>query len=272
MEFGFLYDASRDLLAIGFSVADYRLDSSCYDLLASEARLASYVAISQHQLPREHWFALGRLHALQGSQPTLLSWSGSMFEYLMPMLIMPSYRDTLLHEACSGAVRRQMAYGRQHHLPWGISESCYNVTDASLVYQYRAFGVPGLGLQRGLGEDLVIAPYASVMAAMLEPVEACRNIAALEHAHALGEYGFYDAIDYTPNRRASINEPVLCRTYMAHHSGMSLLALDYALNDQPMQRRFRGDPVLRAHELLLQERLPAGIRPVIPHPSERASH
>ncbi|MDB5336501.1 MAG: NdvB, partial [Planctomycetaceae bacterium] len=216
MDFRFLYDEDRDLLAIGYNVSDQRMDSSFYDLLASEARVASFVAISQGQLPREHWFALGRMLTTQGGEPTLLSWSGSMFEYLMPILIMPTYEGTLIDLACRGAVNRQIEYGRQQHVPWGVSESCYNVTDANLTYQYRAFGVPGLGLQRGLGEDLVIAPYASIMGAMVAPVEACRNLERMEEAGYLGEYGFYDAIDFTPARSGPTDEPAVCKTYMAH--------------------------------------------------------
>ncbi|MES2788894.1 MAG: glucoamylase family protein [Planctomycetota bacterium] len=268
MDFRFLFDEDRDLLAIGYNVSDQRMDSSFYDLLASEARVASFVAISQGQLPREHWFALGRMLTTQGGEPTLLSWSGSMFEYLMPILIMPTYEGTLIDLACRGAVGRQIQYGRQQHVPWGVSESCYNVTDANLTYQYRAFGVPGLGLQRGLGEDLVIAPYASVMGTMVAPVEACKNLERMDAAGYLGEYGFYDAIDFTPARSGPTNEPVICKTYMAHHSGMSLLALDAVLMDHPMQRRFLNDPLLRAHDLLLQERVPHVIRPVDPHPAE----
>lgn len=268
MDFQFLYDAGRDLLAIGYNVSDRRMDASFYDLLASEARVASFVAVSQGQLPREHWFALGRMLTTQGGAPTLLSWSGSMFEYLMPLLVMPTYEGTLLDQACRGAVLRQIEYGRQQHLPWGVSESCYNVTDGNLTYQYRAFGVPGIGLQRGLGEDRVIAPYACVMATMIAPQEACKNLDRMEAAGYMGEYGFYDAVDHTPSRLGPAGEPVICKTYMAHHSGMSLLALDAVLRDRPMQRRFLEDPLLKAHDLLLQERVPHVVRPVDPHPAE----
>lgn len=271
MDFRFLYDDERDLLAIGYNVSDQRMDASFYDLLASEARVASFVAIAQGQLPREHWFALGRMLTNQGGDPTLLSWSGSMFEYLMPILFMPTYEGTLIDLACRGAVARQIEYGRQQQVPWGVSESCYNVTDANQIYQYRAFGVPGLGLQRGLGADLVIAPYASVMALMVDPQSACSNFNDLQSSGFLGEYGFYDAVDYTPSRTGPANEPAICKTYMAHHSGMSLLALDAVLADHPMQRRFLQDPLLKAHDLLLQERVPHVIRPVDPHPTESAS-
>ncbi len=163
-EFDFLFDESRQLLAIGFNVTEHRRDDSFYDLLASEARLTSFVAIAQGQLRQEHWFALGRLLTESNGSTTLLSWSGSMFEYLMPLLVMPSFDDTLLDQTCKSAVARQIAYGASRKVPWGMSESGYNITDAHLNYQYRAFGVPGLGLKRGLADDLVVAPYASLMA------------------------------------------------------------------------------------------------------------
>lgn len=268
MDFRFLYDARRELLSIGYNVSDRRMDQSYYDLLASESRLASFVAISQGQLPRDHWFALGRMVTTQDGEPTLLSWSGSMFEYLMPMLVMPNYEGTLIDLAARGAVARQIEYGRQNRVPWGVSESCYNVTDAQFTYQYRAFGVPGLGLQRGLGEDLVIAPYASVMALVVAPHASTVNLERMEAAGWLGEYGFYDAVDHTPARTGPDQSPVPCRTYMAHHSGMSLLALEAVLLDQPMQKRFLSNPLFKAHDLMLQERVPGAIRPVYPHPAE----
>ncbi|HUQ71075.1 MAG TPA: glucoamylase family protein, partial [Planctomycetaceae bacterium] len=268
MDFRFLYDPRRELLAIGFNVSDRRMDQSYYDLLASESRLASFLAIAQGQLPQDHWFALGRMVTTQDGEPTLLSWSGSMFEYLMPMLLMPNYEGTLLDLAVRGAVARQIEYGRQNRVPWGVSESCYNVTDAQFTYQYRAFGVPGLGLQRGLGEDLVIAPYASVMALLVAPQASAANLERMEAAGWLGEYGFFDAVDHTPARSGPDQSPVPCRTYMAHHSGMSLLALDSVLHDQPMQKRFLANPLFKAHDLMLQERVPGAIRPVYPHPAE----
>ena len=174
----FLYDKSRRLLAIGYNVDDRRLDASFYDLLASEARLASFVGIAQGGLPQEHWFALGRLLTTTRAGPVLISWSGSMFEYLMPLLVMPTYEDTLLDQTCRAAVARQIEYGGQRGVPWGISESGYNTIDVQLNYQYRAFGVPGLGLKRGLAEDLVIAPYATVMALMVAPANGVRQPAA----------------------------------------------------------------------------------------------
>ncbi len=256
MDYRFLYDSARDLLAIGYNVDQRRLDPGCYDLLASEARLASFVAIAQGQLPQDNWFALGRLLTTVGGEPVLLSWSGSMFEYLMPNLVMPSYEGTLLDQTCRAAVARQIDYGNQLNLPWGVSESGYHTLDAHFTYQYRAFGVPGLGLKRGLGDDVVIAPYASALAMMVAPAAATRNLQRLADDGALGRYGLYEAIDYTPARLPVGQSSALVRQFMAHHQGMSLLALDYALLGRPMQRRFESDPQCRATSLLLQERIP----------------
>ena len=256
MDFGFLYDARKKLLSIGYNVDERRLDAGCYDLLASEARLASYVAIAQGQLPQESWFALGRLLTTMGGEPVLLSWSGSMFEYLMPMLVMPSYEGTLLDQTCRAAVDRQIAYGQETGVPWGVSESGYNTVDVQLNYQYRAFGAPGLGLKRGLGDDLVIAPYASVMALMVAPAASCANLERLTSEGRQGRFGFYEAVDYTPARVPHGQTSVTVSSFMAHHQGMSLLSLAYMLLDQPMQRRFDTDPQFRANALLLQERVP----------------
>jgi cellobiose phosphorylase len=267
MDVDFLYDADRKLLSIGYNVADHRLDASFYDLLASEARLASFVAISQGKLPQEHWFSLGRLLTTTAGKPSLLSWSGSMFEYLMPNLVMPTYPRTILDETCQGVIERQMEYARDRGVPWGVSESGYFKTDQQLNYQYRAFGVPGLGFKRGLADDLVIAPYASAMALMVAPDAACANLRRLEHEGQLGLYGFYEAIDYTPERLPRGKDSVTVRSYMAHHQGMAFLSLDYALNDRPMQKRFEADPAFRAHELLLQERVPR-TPSLFPHPAE----
>ena len=256
MEYDFLFDKARHLLAIGYNAAERRRDSSYYDLLASEARLSSFVAIAQGKLPQESWFALGRLLTTAGGKPILLSWSGSMFEYLMPLLVMPTYEDTLLDQTCRAAVERQVEYGRSRGLPWGISESGYNMVDVHLNYQYRAFGVPGLGLKRGLDEDLVIAPYASALALMVAPEEACLNLQRLAAEGLEGKYGLYEAIDYTPSRLPRGQSSTVVRAYMAHHAGMSFLALAYLLLDRPMQKRFESDPLFQATTLLLQERIP----------------
>ncbi|MFN2327837.1 MAG: GH36-type glycosyl hydrolase domain-containing protein [Chromatocurvus sp.] len=268
MDFGFLYVSARGLLAIGFDVGERRLDPACYDLLASEARLASFLLIAQGQVPQKHWFSLGRLLTRHKGVVSLISWSGSMFEYLMPQLIMPSYPSTLLDQTCRAAVSRQIEYGRQREVPWGISESCYNATDINQVYQYRAFGVPGLGFKRGLGDDLVIAPYASALALTVMPQEACRNLQVLAGEGFMGAYGFYEAIDYTPSRLPPGKPHAIVRTFMAHHQGMSLLAFAHVLLDQPMQHRFMSDPILRATESLLQERVPRKGATLHPHAAE----
>ena len=256
MEWAFLFDGTRRLLSIGYNVADRRRDSSYYDLLASEARFCTFVAIAQGHLPQESWFALGRLLTTAAGEPVLLSWSGSMFEYLMPLVVMPGYDDTLLDQTCKAAVRCQIDYAKRRGVPWGISESGYNLLDVRLTYQYRAFGVPGLGLKRGLADDLVIAPYASALALMVSPEEACANLQRLAADGFTGELGFYEAIDYTPSRLPRGQAHAVVRSYMAHHQGMTLLSLAQVLLNGRMQARFASDPACQATALLLQERIP----------------
>ncbi|MGA2051877.1 MAG: glucoamylase family protein [Opitutales bacterium] len=256
MDFTFLFDPARDLFSVGYNVSEHRRDASFYDLLASEARLCSYVAIALGQVPQDHWFSMGRLLVASRGEPILVSWSGSMFEYLMPLLVMPNYENTLLDHTCQAAVQRQIEYGRLRGVPWGISESGYNRTDVQLNYQYRAFGVPGLGFKRGLAEDLVIAPYASALALLVAPADACKNLQQLEAEGRAGAYGFHEAVDYTSTRLPPGETSVTVRSFLAHHQGMSLLALVNVLRDYPMQRRFMACPMLKAADLLLQERLP----------------
>jgi cellobiose phosphorylase len=271
MEYDFLFDTRRHLLAIGYNVGERRRDSSYYDLLASEARFSSFVAIAQGQLPQESWFALGRLLTTAGGEPILLSWSGSMFEYLMPLLVMPTYDHTLLDQTYKAAVARQIEYGKERAVPWGISECGYNAIDGHLNYQYRAFGVPGLGLKRGLAEDLVIAPYASALALIVAPEEACLNLQRLAAEGFEGPFGFYEAIDYTPSRLPRGQSSAVVRSFMAHHQGMSLLSLAHLLLDRPMQKRFESDPLFQATMLLLQERIPKATA-VYAHTSELSEH
>jgi len=271
MEFALLYDPQRRIFSIGYRLPDIegpgRLDASFYDLLASEARLASFVAIAKGDLPQSHWFHLGRLVTSLHGQPTLLSWSATMFEYLMPLLLMKSYPETLLDQSCRLAVRRQREYAADRGVPWGISESAYNLTDRLDNYQYKAFGVPGLGLKRGLGEELVVSPYSTALAAMLEPLDAARNLRRLVAEGLEGEYGYYDAIDYTHGseraeepegapRKPGPSRGAVVRSYMAHHQGMTLVSLANALTGNSMVRRFHADPRVQATELLLQERIP----------------
>ncbi|MGA7297898.1 MAG: glucoamylase family protein [Rhodanobacteraceae bacterium] len=256
MDFGFLYDHQRDLLSIGYNLDEKRLDDGYYDLLASEARLANFVAIAQGQVSQEAWFRLGRLLTTTGGVPVLLSWSGSLFEYLMPMLVMPSYAGTLLDQTCHAAVARQIEYGKQLGVPWGMSESGYYAMDVHFNYQYRAFGVPGLGLKRGLGEDIVVAPYATVLALQVSPASAVQNMQRMIGEGFMGRYGFFEAIDYTPARLPRGKTHAVVQSFMAHHQGMSLLALTSVLCGGPMQRRFASDRECQASMLLLQERIP----------------
>jgi len=255
-EWDFLYNKSKNLLTIGYKPDDHQPDNSFYDLLASEVRLGIFVGIAQNKLPEESWFALSRLITNPGSTPVLLSWSGSMFEYLMPLLVMPSYENTLLDQTYKTCVKRQIEYGNQHGIPWGNSESEYNMVDVNSNYQYNAFGTPGLGLKRGLNEDLVVAPYASMLALMVEPEKACKNLELMSSEGFEGTYGFYEAIDYTPSRLSRGQKSVLIHSYMAHHQGMGFLALGYLLLNQPMQKRFEAEPQFQANLLLLQERIP----------------
>jgi len=266
LDYEFLYDKSQHLLTIGYNAEEHRRDNSYYDLLASEARLCTFVGISQGKLPQDSWFALGRQLTNTGGGSALLSWSGSMFEYLMPLLVMPTYENTLLDQTYNTTVKRQIEYGNQLNVPWGISESGYNLVDANLNYQYRAFGVPEMGLKRGLSEDLVIAPYASVLALMVEPEEACRNLQQLSMDEFEGTFGFYEAIDYTPSRLPRGQNSVTIRSFMAHHQGMSLLAIEYLLLNKPMQKRFEAIPQFQATLLLLQERIPKATKYFTPPP------
>lgn len=257
MDFGFLYDEERSLFSIGYNVGVSRLDNAHYDLLASEARLASLVAIAKGDVPERHWFRLGRLRAKYASVPGLLSWSGSMFEYLMPLLVTRSFPDTLLDQTYHAAIERQMEYAKDFGVPWGISEAAYNVMDLGMNYQYRAFGAPGLGLKPGLGEDLVVAPYATALAALVRAHAAAENFKALTAAGLDGDYGFYESVDFTPARLPPGRRQVVVKAFMAHHQGMTLVALSNLLTDFAMQRRFHADPRIKACALLLEERIPA---------------
>lgn len=256
IDYRFLYDASKHLIAIGYNVDDDKRDSSFYDLLASEARLSAFVAIAQDKLPQESWFALGRSVTDTDGGTMLLSWSGSMFEYLMPLLVMPTYEKTLLDHTYRSVIERQIDYGRKRDIPWGISESGYNRVDAAQNYQYKAFGVPGTGFKRGLGDDMVIAPYASVMSLMIMPAESVENLQQMTELGFMGRYGFYEAVDYTPSRLPRGQESAIVRSFMVHHEGMSLLSLTYLLLNMPMQRRFCNELRFQASLLLLQEKVP----------------
>lgn len=256
VEYDFLYDKAKYLFHIGYNATDDVKDRSYYDMLASEARLAIFTAIAQGKVGQSAWFALGRLVTNSNNAPTLLSWSGSMFEYLMPQLLMPAYENTLIERSNIGVIINQMEYGRKNNVPWGVSESGFNLVDTSLNYQYQAFGIPGLGLKRGLGDELVIAPYATMLAVMVNPVAAAENLKLLTEKGFEGRYGFYEAIDYTKSRVPKDQSYAIVKSFMVHHQAMGFLALAYTLLDQKMQRRFERDPQYQSALLLLQERAP----------------
>ncbi|MBZ0162082.1 MAG: cellobiose phosphorylase [Notoacmeibacter sp.] len=258
MDFAMLYDPEARLFRIGYNVSSGQIDANHYDLLATEARIASYFAIAKRDVPLKHWFALGRPVTRLRNKPSVLSWNGSMFEYLMPAIFLPGRRDTLLGESEAIAVDYQRAYGRQRGVPWGISESAFAATDREGNYQYRAFGAPGLALRRGMTEDLVIAPYASALALCCWPTAAVRNMRELQALGALGTYGFHDAMDFTPERVPEGRDYNLVMNYMAHHHGMTMAAIANALNDDIFARRFLSEKRMQSVNMLLQERVPWG--------------
>jgi len=269
MDFAFLFNEQRQVFHIGYNVDAETLDGNFYDLMASEARIASLLAIAKGDVPQSHWLHLARPITQIDGRRTLLSWNASMFEYLMPPLIMRNYAGTLLEQSCQAAVASQIAYARRRNVPWGISESGYYRFDANQNYQYRGFGVPGLGFKRGLNEDLVIAPYASLLALALEPKAVMQNIQQLVALGMLGRYGFYEAIDYSAERLASGQKHAIVHSYMVHHHGMSLLSILNYLQNDVMVRRFHTDPRIQSVQLLLQEQIPyeAPIEEK-PHPDE----
>ncbi|HXT29317.1 MAG TPA: glucoamylase family protein, partial [Vicinamibacterales bacterium] len=284
MRFEVLYDRRRRIFAIGYRLADAdgpgRFDGSFYDLLASEARLASFVAIAKGDVPQHHWFHLGRLVTNIDGRATLMSWGGTMFEYLMPQLLMRSFPGTLLDQSCRASVRRQIEYGRERQVPWGISESAYAFTDRAGNYQYRAFGVPGLGLRRGLADELVIAPYATALASLVYPSAAAANLERLEREGLLGRFGYYESIDCRPLEASpddvappapAQRKGVVVRAFFAHHQGMSLVALANVVCDDVFVKRFHADPRVQATELLLQERVPREAILSEPRPAEGAA-
>jgi cyclic beta-1,2-glucan synthetase len=256
MDFGFLYDRQRRVFRIGYNVDAEQADPNYYDLLASEARTASLIAIAKGDVPEQHWLHLGRPLTQINGKRALLAWTGSMFEYLMPILLLRQYPNTLLDQSVTGAVERQIAYGRERDVPWGISESGYFRFDNQLSYQYRGFGVPGLGLRRGLADDLVVAPYASLLALPIRPQTVMQNIDRFVELDMLGQYGLYEAIDYTPTRLALGQDYAIVRSFMAHHQGMIFLSLANYLDNDLMVHRFHSDPRVQSIELLLQEQIP----------------
>lgn len=259
MDFGFLLDPNRELLSIGYRSADGSLDSNFYDLLASEARLASFVGIAKGDLPAKHWFRLGRTLTPIDGGSGLVSWSGSMFEYLMPSLVMRAPAGSLLEQTNQLVVRRQENYGRELKVPWGMSESEYNARDIEHTYQYSSFGVPDLGYKRGLRESVVIAPYASGLAAMVDPTAAASNYRRMAEIGARGSFGWYEALDYTRSRLPEGAKVAVIRAYMAHHQAMTIVGIANALQNGKMRARFHAEPIIQAVELLLQERMPRDV-------------
>ena len=266
IDFGFLFNKKRKVFHIGYNVESEHLDPNFYDLLASEARLASLIAIARGDVPRSHWLHLSRPLTVTRGMMTLLSWSGTMFEYLMPMLLAGNFENTILDQSCHAAVRCQIAYGKNKGVPWGISESSYYRFDAGMHYQYKAFGVPGLGFKRGLEEELVVAPYASILALPIAPVEVLANMKDLKDHDLLGRYGFYESIDFTESRLPAGKESAVIHSYMAHHQGMILLSIGNFLDHNCMVRRFRAEPLIQIVDLLLQERISSGVPVEPPRP------
>ncbi len=258
----FLYDSQRKLFGVGYAVGGPREFNSYYDLLASECRLSSLVAIAKGDLPAEHWFALNRPYVYTSRSQTLLSWSGTMFEYLMPLLFTRNFTNSLLDHACQDAVERQIDYGNKNNVPWGISESAWSALDSHQIYQYRAFGVPALALNPGTEDELVVSPYSSVLALQVDPGAAADNLERLRDLGMSGPMGFYESIDFS--RESSKNSRgVVIYCYMAHHQGMSLAALDNVLHRDIMQRRFHGDLRVRSVESLLFEGIPITRLPLV---------
>ncbi len=272
MDFTFLFDPERKLFSIGFSLSDGRLDPGYYDLLASEARLASFIAIARGDVPASHWFRLGRSLTPIGKGSALISWSGSMFEYLMPALLMKAPAGSLLDHTNRLVVERQIQYGEERGVPWGVSESAFNAQDLHFTYQYSNFGVSGLGLKRGLSEDLVVAPYATALAAMVNPAAAVSNFQRLAAGGAMGPYGFYEAVDYTALRLREGEKGAIVRAVMAHHQGMTVVALGNVLSRNAMRERFHAEPAVQATELLLQERTPSTVAVARPRADEVSTH
>ncbi len=268
MDFRFLYNPQRRLFAIGYNLEESRLDRAHYDLLCSEARLSSHFAIAKGDVSPRHWFQLGRQLTMTAGRPGLLSWGGTMFEFLMPVLFQRRFEGSLLWEACETAVARQIEYGHQRRIPWGMSESAFAALAVNSDYHYQSFGVPGLGLKRGLSDDQVVAPYATLLALAIDPAACLSNLKTLEDEGGLGKYGFYDAIDFTPLRVPVGKHGLPVQCYMAHHQAMGLLAIANLLFDQAIEKRFHSHPLVRATELLLQERMPLSAPVVSPHVDE----
>lgn len=255
MDFKFLFNPDRKLLSVAFDANKNKSEPACYDQLASESRVATFVAIAKNDIPQESWFALARRHAVNNERIVLLSWSGTMFEYLMPSLWMETHPDTLLDRATLEAVRAQRAYGDRRNIPWGISESGYAEKDDGGGYKYFAFGLPGLALRSSNAQLLVVSPYSTLLALHVDSDEALKNLRRMERAGWLGALGFYEAVDFGEDEKGRRRrQPEIVRCWMAHHQGMSLLAIANFLGDGVARRWFHKNPYVQATELLLQEK------------------
>ncbi len=255
-DFSVLYDEEKMLLSIGFNIEENKLTDTYYDLLASEARQASFVAIAKRDIPEKHWTSLSRTLTEMNNYKGLISWSGTAFEYLMPHINIAKYPGSLIDESCKFMIKSQQEYTNKLGIPWGISEAAFNMKDLNNNYQYKAFGIPWLGLKRGLADEMVVSTYGSMLAINDYPREVLANIKKLEAQEMLGKYGFYESIDYTPERLNKTSKNVPVKTYMAHHQGLILLSINNLFNDNILQKRFMSNPEIKAIDVLLQERMP----------------
>ena len=258
-DFTKLYNEKMQLFSVGYNVEENMLTDSYYDLLASEARQTSLVAIAKKDIEQKHWYNLSRTLTVLNKYKGLISWSGTAFEYLMPNINIPKYPGSLLDESCKFLIMSQKEYNKKLKIPWGISESAFNLKDLNNNYQYKAFGIPWLGLKRGLADEIVVAPYASMMAIIDEPIEVLKNLKQLEKLGMYNKYGFYESIDYTPTRLRKNEIKAIVKTYMAHHQGLILLSINNLMNNNIVQKRFVQNPEIEAVDILLQERMPENI-------------
>lgn len=257
VDFSYLYNEENGLLSIGYNVEENKLTDTYYDLLASEARQASLIAIAKKDIPSKHWNNLSRTLTKLGKYKGLISWSGTAFEYLMPNINIRRYEGSLLDESCKFMVMSQIKYSSKLGIPWGISEAAFNLKDLNSNYQYKAFGVPWLGLKRGLAEEMVVSSYGTILAITDYPKEVVQNLKELEKLGMNGKYGFYESIDFTPSRLKVGKESAVVKTYMAHHQALILLSINNLINDGILQKRFMQNPEIQAIDILLQERMPS---------------
>ncbi len=257
-DFRLLYDEGKNLFSVGYNICENKLVDSYYDLLASEARLASFVAIAKKDISYKHWFNLGRSLTTLDGKKGLVSWAGTMFEYFMPYIIMENFSHTLMDETYEFCIYSQKKYAKKLNIPWGISESAFYLQDLNYNYQYKAFGIPYLGVKRGLKNEVVVSPYSTIMTIDKNAKDVFKNIKTLKKAGGYGRYGFYDAIDYTPNRVGKKGKSVV-KTYMAHHQALILLSINNFLNRDILKERFMKNQEIKTFEILLQERVPQNI-------------